>query len=186
MFIISHLDSIQYIGIFLIEFGIFLFIIIPTLVAAIKGAPWVPTPMARAKHMLEVAKIKPGEKVYDLGCGDGRLVYLAAKNYQADAIGFELSPIVYLIAKLRQLLWQSKAKILFKDFRKVNISDANVILCYLLPDTLKVFREKFERELKKGTRIISYAFRIGDWEPIMKLEKVPEKNLGTVWVYEMR
>ncbi len=171
------------IGIFLIELGLFTLFLVPTITAAIKGAPWVPTPMPRARKMLELANIEPGEKVYDLGCGDGRLVYLASKEYKADAVGFELSPLVYLYAKIRQLIFRSKGKIHFKDFRKVDLGDANVILCYLLPQTLKVFQRKFEQELKKGTRIVSYAFKIGDWEPVMKIEPQREKNLSTIWVY---
>lgn len=170
--------------IIIIELILFSLFLIPTLIAITKGAPWVPTPMNRVRKMLELAKIKEGEKIYDLGCGDGRFVHLASKKYKAEAVGFELSPLVYLIAKIFQPFWRSKAKIKFKNFHKVDLSDADIIVCYLLPNTLKALQEKFEKELKKGARIISYAFQIKDWKEIKKVEKIPKKRLSTIWVYE--
>ncbi len=177
----SHSDT--QLGLFLIELGFFSLFLIPTIIATLKGAPWVPTPMSRVKKILELAKIKPGETIYDLGCGDGRFVHIAAKTYKANAIGFELSPLVYLLAKIKQLFLRSPGKVFFKDFRKVNLKNADVIVCYLLPKTLRVFQKKFDRELKNGTRVLSYAFRIGDWQPVMRLEPDRKKNLSPVWVY---
>ncbi len=159
-------------------------VLIPTLIALITGAPFVPTPMERVKKMLALAKIRPREKVYDIGCGDGRMVHLAAKDYDADAVGMELSPLVYLFAKIRHFFWHSKAKIYFTDFRFWNLSDANVIVCYLLPEPLARLQEKLEKELKKGTRIISYAFPIGTWKEKQRIERDPEHNLGPIWVYQ--
>ncbi len=159
-------------------------LLIPTLTALIKGAPFVPTPMERVKKMLALAKIRPHEKVYDIGCGDGRMVYLAAKDYDANSVGLELSPLVYLLAKIRHFFWHSKAKIYFTDFRFKNLSDANVIVCYLLPESLGRLQEKLEKELKKGTRIISYAFPIGTWKEKERVERDRKHNLAPIWVYE--
>ncbi len=135
--------------------------------------------------MLALARLKPGEKIYDIGCGDGRLVHLASKEHKALAVGFELSPLIYCIAKICQPFWKSKAKIQFRDFRFQNLSDADVIVCYLLPNTLKTFQEKFDRELKKGTRVVSYAFSIGEWKPIHKEQRDPQKGIAPIWVYEI-
>lgn len=159
-------------------------LLIPTIIALVTGAPFVPTPMKRVKKMLALAKIKKGEKVYDIGCGDGRMVYLAAKNYQANAIGLELSPLVYLLAKIRQLFWQSKAKIYFSDFRFQNLSKADVIVCYLLPESLARLQQKLDLELKKGARVVSYAFPIGTWKVKQRIERDPEQNLAPIWMYE--
>lgn len=158
-------------------------IVIPTVIAMISGAPFVPTPMPRVKKMLELAKIKPGEKVYDIGCGDGRIVYLAAKDYQAKATGFELSPLVYCLALVRKLFWRSKAKILFTDFRHRDLSDADVVLCYLMPQPLAKLQAKLEKELKKGARVVSYAFHIGTWEPSFVEEKDAANNLSRILIY---
>ncbi|EKD63427.1 MAG: hypothetical protein ACD_51C00280G0010 [uncultured bacterium] len=163
---------------------LFVFIIIPTLYALIWGAPFVPTPLARVRTMLKLANIKKGEKVYDLGCGDGRLVHLASREHGANAIGFELSPFIYMYAKICQPFWRSKAKIKFKNFYSQNISDADVIVCYLMPETLKRFQTELKK-LRKGTRVISYAFRIPDLKLIHSEPKVPEKNLSPIWVYEI-
>jgi len=159
-------------------------IIIPTIIAMVSGAPFVPTPMARVKKMIELAKIKPGDKVYDIGCGDGRMVYVAANDYGANAVGLELSPLVYLLAKVRKFFWKSKAQIHFTDFRYKNLGDADVIVCYLLPEALARLQPKLEAELKKGARVVSYAFQIGTWQPTHREERDPSNNLAPIWVYE--
>ncbi len=159
-------------------------IIIPTVIAMSTGAPFVPTPMARVKKMLALAKVKPGEKVYDIGCGDGRMVYVAANDYGAKAVGLELSPLVYLLARVRKFFWKSKAEIHFSDFRYKNLSDADVIVCYLLPEALARLQPKLEAELKKGARVISYAFQIGSWKVTHREERNREQNLAPIWVYE--
>lgn len=159
-------------------------ILIPTIIALISGAPFVPTPIVRVKKLLSLAKIKKGEKVYDIGCGDGRMVYLAAKEYGANAVGFELSPLVFCLAKIRQFFWKSKAKIIFTDFRYQNLSDADVVVCYLLPEPLAKLQTKLEKELKKGARVVSYAFQIGTWKPTYMEDKDPENNFAKIWVYE--
>jgi SAM-dependent methyltransferase len=163
----------------------FAFLLVPTLTAVLTGAPFVPTPMKAAEKMLQLAKIKHGNTVIDIGCGDGRLAYIAANKWGAKAIGYELSPIIYILAKIRQILWHSKAKIKFADFRKQNLTDTDYIVCYLLPDTLKKFIPKFEKELKQGAKIISYAFPIEGWTPVHVEDRVPEENISPIWIYEI-
>lgn len=162
---------------------ILILILVPTIMALVNGAPFVPTPMEAVEKMLRLAKIKTGEKVYDIGCGDGRMVYLAAKKYGADATGFELSPLVYATARIRHFLWRSKAKIRFANFKKRDLGNADVIVCYLLPDTLARLQEKLDRELKKGARVISYAFPVGNWKPAYRQERDTVKNIAPIWVY---
>lgn len=159
-------------------------IIIPSVIAMATGAPFVPTPMARVEKMLALAKVKKGEKVYDIGCGDGRMVYVAANEYNADAVGYELSPLVYVLARVRKFFWKSKARIEFTDFRYRNLSDADVIVCYLLPDALARLQPKLEAELKKGARVISYAFSIGTWGATHREDRDKEHNMAPIWVYE--
>lgn len=164
----------------------FIAILVPTVLALINGAPFVPTPIDAVKKMVELAKIKKGEKVYDIGCGDGRIVYLANKDFEADATGFELSPLVFLLACIRKIIWKSKAKIRFGNFKNKNLSDADVIFCYLLPDTLKKLQEKLDRELKPGARVVSYAFQIGNWTESHKEPSIPAKNIASIYVYHKK
>ncbi len=157
---------------------------IPTIISLIKGAPFVPTPFARVQKILKIANAGKGQTVYDLGCGDGRVVYLAANQYGAKAIGFELSPVVYLWALLRKLLWHSKAKIKFANFHHANLSDADIVFCYLLPNTMQALESKFIRELKKSAKVFSYAFEMN--HPQLKLiQQLPtEDNFAPLWIYQ--
>ncbi len=162
----------------------FVIVLYPTLAALINGAPFVPTPMAAVNRMIEAAKLKKGDKVYDIGCGDGRIVHEASRQYEISATGFELSPLVYLLARVKHLLWKSKAKIVFGNFKKHNLSDADVIFCYLLPETLAKLEPKLNRELKKGAKIVSYAFPVSPWKEKIKIERDAEKRLAPIWIYE--
>lgn len=159
-------------------------LVVPTLMALIHGAPFVPTPMEAVEKMLKTADLKEGDKVFDIGCGDGRMVYLASKKYKANATGYELSPIVYGLARIRKLFWGSKAKIVFGNFKTKNFKDADVILCYLLPETLARLQEKLDKELKKGAKVVSYAFPIGSWQAHQRVERDPAKNIAPIWVYQ--
>lgn len=169
----------------ILEVVIIILVLVPTGVAFITGAPFVPTPLARVRKMLELAKIKPGMKLYDLGCGDGRLVSTAAKHFHADAVGFELSPFVFWIAKIRQFFTGSHGKIYLRDFRKMPLKDADIVMCYLLPKPMEELKMKFEKELPVGAKIISYAFDIPGWKPIHEESRIKEKNYSRILVYEM-
>ena len=160
-------------------------IFIPTGMALVNGAPFVPTPMKRVRKMLETAGVKKGNTVYDIGCGDGRMVYLAANEFGANATGYELSPLVYLLAIIRKFFWRSKAKIIFGNFKKKNLKNADFIFCYLLPDTLKSLENKFKTELNPGTKIVSYAFEIPYLKLIFKEERTKSENFAPIWIYEV-
>ncbi len=157
---------------------------VPTIMAMVNGAPYVPTPMGRVRKMVALAKIKKGQRVYDLGCGDGRFVYVAANQFGAQAKGIELSPLVYLLALLRKMFWKSNAKIIFGNFKLMDISDAEIIFCYLLPETLKRLQPELDKQLAKGTKIFSYAFEIPNWKLIHKEERNIDSNFAPVYVYE--
>jgi SAM-dependent methyltransferase len=163
---------------------ILILISIPTIMAMINGAPFVPTPMERVRKMVALAKIKKGQRVYDLGCGDGRFVYIAANEYGAKATGIELSPLVYLLAIIRKFFWGSKAQIILGNFKMRDLSDAEVIFCYLLPESLKKIQPELDKQIKKGTKIFSYAFEIPNWKLIHTEERNPKLNLAPVYVYE--
>jgi SAM-dependent methyltransferase len=168
----------------LFSLTILILISIPTIMAMVNGAPFVPTPMDRVRKMVALAKIKKGQRVYDIGCGDGRFVYLAANEYGAKATGYELSPLVFLLALVRKFFWKSQAQIIFSNFKMHDLSDADIVFCYLLPDTLKMLQPELDKQFKKGTKIFSYAFQIPNWKLIHTEERTPKLNLAPVYVYE--
>lgn len=129
------------------------------------GAPYVKTSFENAEKMFDLAKIKPGERFYDLGCGDGRLLFMAESKFKARAYGFEIAPLPYFLAQIKKFFKRSKVKIYFKNFMKEDLSKADVVFCFLMPKPMQKLRIKFEKELKKDTRIVSNAFAILGWKP---------------------
>lgn len=135
--------------------------------------------------MLKVAKLKKGQKTYELGCGDARLTCFASKEYKAKAVGFEFSPLVFLLAKIRNFISRSHADIKFQNFYKADFRNADAIFCYLLPSVMQKLSIKFKKELKKGTKIISYAFPIKGWKEVSRIRRNRQKNFCPIWVYEI-
>lgn len=129
---------------------------LPGLWATRTGAPSIPTRKKVLYTMLRLARITPGEKVYDLGCGDGRVVF-AARKAGAKAVGYELSLPTYLLAKLRSLAHPG-SRIEYKNFWTQDYSDADVVFCYLLTSSMQTFKEKVWPHLKPGCRVVSHAF----------------------------
>jgi SAM-dependent methyltransferase len=167
-----------------------------------RGAPWVPTRKKDVERFLKLAEIKPGQKFYDLGCGDGRLVITATKA-GANAIGFELSLAQYLHAKINVLLsvipakagiqsntqnpglpnqvGNDKIKIQFQDFWNINLSDADIVYLFLMQSIYPKLKAKFEKELKPNAKIIVYAWPIQGWTPI-KIDQSP--NSLPIYLYQ--
>lgn len=159
---------------------IFLILTVPIL-KALLGAPFVPTPKKTLEKMFAQIQLKPQQVIYDLGCGDGRFVRFAARRYGAKSIGIELNPFLYLYAKIRSL-GRKNETIFFCDFQKVDLRDADYIVCYLLPKTMGKMEKKLQRELKKGAKIISHCFQFQNWRPITQI--LPEKKeYGKIFIY---
>ena len=143
------------------------------------GAPWVPTPYKTIRKMLKLAEVKPGELVYDLGSGDGRVIIEAARTFGANAVGIEIDPIRFLWAKARIFLLglSGKVNVLFGNFFKIDISQADVVTIYLLQNTNVKLIDKFINELRPGTRIVSNTFTL----PGLKIINHDEKS--KIYVY---
>lgn len=137
-------------------------------------APFVQTPLEVAKKMLELSQIRPDETLYDLGCGDGRLIILAAKDVGAKAIGIELRDDLIERAKteIKRLNLESRVKIVQGNFFDFNISDANVVTLYLTSSANERLRPKMEEELKRGARVVSHDFKILSWKPDMVYDEL--------------
>jgi hypothetical protein len=144
-----------------------------------KLAPYYPTPETIVERMLELGELKAGEKMFDLGSGDGRIVIMAAQKYHADATGIELdSDLVQSSqAKVRQLGLQKTAHIVYGDILKQNYSSANLITVYLLPESNIKVRPVLDATLKKGTRVVAHDFEVGGWTPV-KTVTIPDDGEG--------
>jgi SAM-dependent methyltransferase len=129
-------------------------------------APFVPTPQNVVERMLEAASVDKSDVVYDLGCGDGRMVITAAKIYGARGVGIEIDPV--LVAECRagaEREGVSKlVRFLKMDATKIRLSEATVLALYLLPESLEVLGPVFERDLRPGARIVSHDYRIPGWD----------------------
>lgn len=135
------------------------------------GAPYIPTSAALVARMVALAAIRPGQTVYDVGCGDGRLLRAAAAQ-GAYAIGYELSIPTYLWCRLRCLLTKN-VTVRFGDFwKRTDFADADVIFCFLLTDTMQTFQATIWPQLKTGCRVVSHSFRMQGVAPDEEEEKV--------------
>ena len=128
--------------------------------------PFVPTPQLVVDKMVELARIKKGDVVYDLGSGDGRIVITAAKK-GAKAVGFEIDGDLVKQARenIRKAGVHAQAEIRQQDIRTVDLSAASVVTMYLLPDVNLQLKPKILSQLKPGSRVVSHAFDMGDWQP---------------------
>jgi SAM-dependent methyltransferase len=128
---------------------------------------FVPTPDEVVEKMLELAKVGKDDVVYDLGCGDGRIVITAAKKYGARGVGVDIDPqrIKESNENARIAGVTDRVKFLQQDLFEMDFSEATVVALYLLPSLNLKLRPKLLRDLKPGSRIVSHAFDMGDWKP---------------------
>ena len=125
-------------------------------------APWWRTNSKTAKAIFKLAKIKKGDMVYDLGSGDGTALLTGFKYFGIKGVGIEIDPLRYFISKVRVKISKAEKNILFerKNFFKTKIKEADLVVVYLVPVTLKKLLPKFKKELKKGTKIVSYVYEM--------------------------
>jgi hypothetical protein len=156
-----------FLGLEIIFLIIIFFILTSILFSTFTEAPFVPTGGREMKRILEIIHINPGEVFYDLGSGDGRFVIAAAK-LGAKAVGFErVWPLtIWSKLKIRLFNLSARAKIKHANFLKEDLSEADVIFCYLMPKGMNRLEPKLERELKPGARLFSRAFKLPTWQPV--------------------
>src|SRR5688572_33054288 len=130
--------------------------------------PYVPTPQSVVDAMLSLAAVNKDDVVYDLGCGDGRIVITAAKKYGARGVGIDIDPerIKEANASAKEAGVSDRVKFIEQDLFQTDFKEASVVTLYLLPDINLKLRPKLLSELKPGTRVVSHAFGLGDWDPI--------------------
>ena len=138
------------------------------------------TPYPTVNAMLDVARVKKGEMVYDLGSGDGRIVIAAAKRYGARGVGVEIDPKLIALSNenARKAGVADRVRFVQQDLFTMDFKDADVVTLYLLPQLNRRLRPKMLRELRPGTRVVSHAFDMGDWKP----DKTVRKYTVHYWV----
>lgn len=123
-------------------------------------APWWQMPDGVIKKMCQIAKISSKDAIYDLGCGTGKALVYSAKTFHAKGIGIEIDPIRFFIAQwnVRRSHQEDNIKLIKKNFFTVDFSPASVVFVYLVPVALKRLTPKFLKELKPGTKFLSYVY----------------------------
>jgi SAM-dependent methyltransferase len=141
--------------------------------ATVRRSPdviFVPTPNEVVDKMLEMAKVTAKDVVYDLGCGDGRIVITAAQKYGARAVGIDIDPkrIAEANANAKAAKVTNKVKFVEGDLFEADIGEATVVTLYLLTRLNEKLKPKLLKDLRPGTRVVSHAFDMGDWQPERK------------------
>ncbi|MFZ3062561.1 MAG: methyltransferase domain-containing protein [Actinomycetota bacterium] len=143
---------------------------------------WQPAPAKIIEEMLKIAGVKPGELVIDLGSGDSRIPIIAARKFQARAIGIEINPLLFFYSRIRVRLagLDDRVKIVRGNFYKADVSEADVVTFFLNQTANERLSPKLKRELKSGARIISYYWTLPDW-PLIKSDPLLE-----IYLYEKK
>lgn len=151
-----------------------------------KLAPFVASPQRVVDRMLEMAQPKPSETVYDLGCGDGRVLITAAQRFNARAVGVELDEKLVQRANLRiaEASLQGRVRVVQGDLLEADLTGADVVILYLLTMSNEQLRPRLEKMLKPGARVVSYSYQIPGWKA-NKIERTEEQHGRTIYLYEM-
>ena len=151
-------------------------------------APYYPTPQTIVEKMLQLGGLKAGEKMYDLGSGDGRIVITAAQKFHAEAIGVELdkSLVKQSLDRIRKLGLVKTARIISGDLLEQNYGSADLVTVYLMPESINnKVQPMLDKQLKKGARVVAHDFEFRNWTP-EKVENIANDGQGrsrTLYLY---
>ena len=144
-------------------------------------APYVASPQQIVDRMLELADIKPGETLYDLGSGDGRVLITAVQRYHAKAVGIEISEA--LVIHGRGL--DNDARVIQGDLLQVDLSPADVVTIYLATDSNAILRPNLEKYLKPGARVVSHDYVVPGWKPKFVDKDLPDAHGHVIYLYQI-
>ncbi len=151
-----------------------------------KVAPWIPTPIEIVIEALKFANVDKNDVVYDLGAGDGRVVILAAKLFNAHGVAVEVDEKMCVIieANAKEHGVLDKIKIICDDFFKVNLNEATVVYMYLYKSINEALAHKLSQELKEHARVITLDFPIPEWIPV-GIKRLPDRSgiIRTIYLY---
>lgn len=148
---------------------------------AFVGGAWSPTRRRIVEKMIRYAELRPGDVLFDLGAGDGRVLIAASRHPSVRAVGIEIDPIRFLICQVRIALkgLSSTVQVVKSNFFQTDLSEATVVTFYLSQAAADKLGEKLEKELRQGSRVISYRRPIPGWSPILYDEE------DDLYVYEV-
>jgi SAM-dependent methyltransferase len=152
-------------------------------------APYVTSPQRAVDKMLEMAGLKSGETLYDLGCGDGRILIAAAQKYHVKAVGVEISDRLAHTAEdnVKAVGLEDRVKVVHADFMQVDLSPADVVTLYLMTTANESLRPNLEKYLKKDARVVSYDYPVPGWKAVDEQETDPSRlgNRHTIYLYQV-
>jgi len=148
-------------------------------------APYVPSPEFVIRKMLELAELRSGEKLYDLGSGDGRIVITAARDFNAEAFGIEIKEdlVIKSTQRVKELGLESSVHIIHGNFLEVDFCDADVVTAYLTTSANAQVKPRLEQQLRLGARVVSHDYEIPGWTPA-KIETLTEPS-GAVFTHTL-
>ncbi|MEZ0319575.1 MAG: class I SAM-dependent methyltransferase [Pyrobaculum sp.] len=149
--------------------------------------PFVASPEVVVRRMLQIARVQPGEVVYDLGSGDGRIVIIAAKEFGARSVGVEVRKDLYeqSMARIKDMGLSGRAYIINASFFDVDLSNADVVTMYLLTTVNERLRPKLEKELRPGTRVVTHDFEVPGWRPVVVEEVYEDWRSHKLFLYKI-
>jgi ubiquinone/menaquinone biosynthesis C-methylase UbiE len=152
-----------------------------------KLAPYYPTPQTIVEKMLQFGELKAGEKMFDLGSGDGRIPIMAAQKFKADATGVEFDDSLFKqsIDKIKSLGLSEHCRIIHGDLLKQDYASADLLTVYLLPMSNDKVTPILEKQLKKGTRIVAHDFEFSAWkaEKVLDIDDDGEGRSHRLYLY---
>ena len=147
------------------------------------GALYVSTSQPRIQAFLETVPLTPDQTLYDLGCGDGRVLRAVRKKWGARAVGYEINPLAFALAKVRCAL-RPGITVKWGDFYRADLEEADVVFCYLFPDALIKLSAKLEREIRPETLVVSCNFPLPGRKADRIVRPGPQRHSDPIYLYQ--
>jgi len=178
-------DLITIIFLGLIVILVFFFTILSFWSFFIVRVPFVPFSRKKIEKILGFLNLEADRKIYDLGCGDGRVLKMAYERFGVRGIGFEINPLAYLLAKIGTWQYRQKIKIYRQNFLKICLGEPDYVFIYLFPGAMAELERKLLAEIKKPCQIISFIFYFPNLKPTKILEIKTGSKIEKVFVYSL-
>jgi len=150
-------------------------------------APYVVSPQQIVDRMLELADLKAGETLFDLGSGDGRVLITAVQRYHAKAVGIEISEALVksTTERIQKLGLANDARVIQGDLLQIDLSPADVVTIYLATDSNEILRPNLEKYLRPGTRVVSHDYVVPGWKPKFVDKDLPDAHGHVIYLYQI-